>query len=117
MAACEGRALQFGVLDNTETLQNQCARELYKTHYFWPQLSKDTSAHWSDMGTLVLPATSLNKETERRLVSAAGEGDISTVRKLLRKKADVNVKDDYGNTALVSASKGETIIYKRFHSE
>lgn len=43
---------------------------------------------------------------EQRLVAAAGSGDISTVRKLLRKKIPTTVIDEYGRTALHVASAG-----------
>ena len=39
-------------------------------------------------------------------MSASATGDISTVRKLLRKKVNVNVRDELGTTALSRASKG-----------
>ena len=58
------------------------------------------------MGSFVLSSVFLNLETERRLVSASATGDISTVRKLLRKKVNVNVRDELGTTALSRASKG-----------
>ncbi|KAI8778947.1 ankyrin repeat domain-containing protein 54-like [Biomphalaria glabrata] len=47
-----------------------------------------------------------NCHFEQRIVSAAGSGDISTVRKLLRKKINVTATDVYGRTALSFASKG-----------
>ena len=59
------------------------------------------------MGTFALSNVFLNLETQRRLVSASAVGDISTVRKLLRKKVNVNVRDEMGNTALSSAGKGQ----------
>ena len=58
------------------------------------------------MGTFALPSVFLDLETERRLVSASEAGDISTVRKLLRKRVNVNVRDELGFTALSRASKG-----------
>uniref|UniRef100_A0A0B6Z487 Uncharacterized protein n=1 Tax=Arion vulgaris TaxID=1028688 RepID=A0A0B6Z487_9EUPU len=43
---------------------------------------------------------------EQRLVAAAGSGDISTVRKLLRKNVPTSTIDEYGRTALSFACSG-----------
>ena len=58
------------------------------------------------MGTFALSSVYLGLETERRLVRASATNDISTVRKLLRKRVNVNVRDELGNTALTEACKG-----------
>lgn len=59
------------------------------------------------MGTFSLSPSFVGLETERRLVSAASVGDVSTVRKLLRKKVNPDVRDEFGYTAISKASAGE----------
>ncbi|PVD22085.1 hypothetical protein C0Q70_17889 [Pomacea canaliculata] len=58
------------------------------------------------MGTFSLSPSFVGLETERRLVSAASVGDVSTVRKLLRKKVNPDVRDEFGYTAISKASAG-----------
>lgn len=41
----------------------------------------------------------------KALIKAAGDNDIQTVRRLLASKADVNQKDQEGNTALIQAAR------------
>jgi uncharacterized protein len=48
-----------------------------------------------------------------KFISAAGDGNISKVKKLLSKGTEVNAKDEYGTTALISAStRGHADIVK-----
>ncbi|RUS85350.1 hypothetical protein EGW08_006893 [Elysia chlorotica] len=56
------------------------------------------------MNTLAVSDIYITRHTEQRLVAAAGAGDISTVRKLLRKNVPTSVLDEYGRTALHVAS-------------
>ncbi|GFO49489.1 ankyrin repeat domain 54 [Plakobranchus ocellatus] len=56
------------------------------------------------MNTLSVSDIYISKQTEQRLVAAAGAGDISTVRKLLRKHVPTNILDTYGKSALHMAS-------------
>ena len=58
------------------------------------------------MNTLAVSGVYISRHTEQRLVAAAGAGDISTVRKLLRKNVPTGMLDTYGRTALHVASLG-----------
>lgn len=58
------------------------------------------------MGSLIMSNVYISTHLEQRLVAAAGSGDISTVRKLLRKKIPTYIMDEYGRTALHLASIG-----------
>ena len=51
--------------------------------------------------------------TEQRLFNAARSGDTETIRLLLKKGADINAKDNGGNTALMLAAlEGRTDVVK-----
>ncbi|GFS08372.1 ankyrin repeat domain-containing protein 54 [Elysia marginata] len=58
------------------------------------------------MNTLAVSSVYITNHTEQRLVAAAGAGDISTVRKLVRKNIPTGVLNTYGHTALHVASLG-----------
>ncbi|ESO92585.1 hypothetical protein LOTGIDRAFT_233032 [Lottia gigantea] len=63
---------------------------------------------------IILSKVYIGKETENRLVSSAGQGDISSVLKLLRKRVNPNLRDEVGVTALARAAAGhhtETVKY------
>ena len=52
------------------------------------------------------------KRKKIALTDAAEEGDLKKGRKLLDKGADVNAKDEYGDTALIRASAEEGDLKK-----
>ena len=58
------------------------------------------------MGSLSMSDVYITHHLEQRLVAAAGIGDLSTVRKLIRKMIPTTVMDEYGRTALLAASAG-----------
>ncbi|XP_005095228.1 ankyrin repeat domain-containing protein 54 [Aplysia californica] len=58
------------------------------------------------MGSLSMSDVYISHHIEQRLVTASGMGDISTVRKLLRKNIPTSIMDEYGRTALHAASLG-----------
>ncbi len=56
----------------------------------------------------VISKVYMGHETEQRLITAAGDGDLSTVLKLVRKRISLTTRDDQGHTALARASEGES---------
>ena len=53
-----------------------------------------------------VPVQNQQRFLEERLLAAAQKGETTTVRKLLRKMVNVNVKDAIGNSALSKACQG-----------
>lgn len=51
------------------------------------------------------PVPRLASELDRQLVRAAGDGDVSAVRQLIKEGAQVNAVDEWGNTALLLAAR------------
>lgn len=50
-----------------------------------------------------------NVHFEKRMIAAAEAGDISTLRKLIRKKIPTSVTDEYGNSPLSVACLGKLV--------
>ena len=48
-------------------------------------------------------------DLEQRLLQASENGEASTVRKLLRHRANPNAQDDRGDSALSKASRGRAL--------
>jgi ankyrin repeat protein len=62
--------------------------------------------------------TKNNAKRNKKLLDASRDGHLNSVKKLLEAGADVNAKDDYGDTALIGASKnGHTQIVKELIKE
>lgn len=77
----------------------------YRGQTVMPQLDETSEEQFEGAGTDVVPRNGEAKKAPANLMEACILGNVEAVRKFLAQGADINARDEYGNTPLMLACR------------